>query len=174
MSVLTPTIPGRERLLEECRQSVLYQTYTGWEHLRLLDTDRDGCAATMNALAEEARGEWLMPLADDDMLLPRCLETLAKASRHADVVYSPPLIWGLENPHWFFGEPPAIPSFGLIRTELWRQCGGYDSEWNREEDRRFWTRALEAGARFVRVSDEPTWVYRFHGGNKSFHDGQAT
>ena len=84
--MLTPTIAGREHLLEECRLSVLYQTYSGWEHLRLLDEEREGCAATMNALAEVARGEWLIPLADDDLILPGCITRLVKASADADVV----------------------------------------------------------------------------------------
>ena len=172
--MLTPTIEGRERLLEECRQSVLYQTYSGWEHLRLLDQERNGCAATMNILAEQARGDWILPLADDDLLLPGGLETLVKATKDADIVYAPPLVWGLDNPHWFFGEPPCIPSFALVRADMWRQLGGYDYDWHREEDRRLWERAMAAGARFVRVSDAPTWIYRIHGGNKSFNDGQAS
>jgi glycosyltransferase involved in cell wall biosynthesis len=174
VSVLTPTIEGREHFLEECRQSVLYQTHSGWEHLRLLDQERNGCAATMNTLAEEARGDWLLPLADDDLLLPRCLETLLKATRDADIVYSPPMVWGVENPWWFFGEPPAIPSFALIRRDMWIQLGGYDHEWNREEDRRLWERAMAAGARFVKVNGGPTWIYRVHAGSKSFNDGKAT
>ncbi len=175
VSVLTPTIAGRERLLEECRLSVLYQTHSGWEHLRLLDENRDGCAATMNTLAEEARGEWLLPLADDDLLLPGCLDTLLKASNGHDIVYSPPLVSGLspDASRHFFDEPPRIPSFALIRSELWREIGGYDHEWNREEDRRFWHRSMERDARFFRV-DEPLWVYRHHGGNKSYNHGEAS
>ncbi len=172
--MLTPTIPGREDLLEECRRSVLYQTYPGWEHLRLLDDKWNGCAATMNELAEHAQGDWILPLADDDLLLPGCLEVLTKASNGGDIIYSPPLVWGVENPWWFFDEPPKIPSFALIRADLWRELGGYDHDWNREEDRRLWERALAAGAKFVRASDSPTWVYRFHGGNKSFNNGVAT
>lgn len=173
MSILTPTIPGRERFLAECRASVLVQTMADWEHLRLLDDLRLGCAATMNHLADRARGDWVVPFADDDLMLPGCLEALLGESEDADVVYSPPLVWGVENPHWFFGEPPAIPSFGLIRRELWHECGGYDQEWVREEDRRFWTRALGLGARFKRVVAAPTWVYRIHAGSKSFNEGVA-
>ena len=128
---------------------------------------------TMNALAGEARAPWLLPLADDDLLLPGCLETLLAAVHDADVVYAPPLVWGVENPWWFFDDPPKIPSFALIAKKLWDRVGGYDLEWNREEDRRFWTRAMEAGARFVKVASAPTWVYRVHAGSKSFHDGVA-
>lgn len=173
VSVLTPTIKGREAFLAECRASVLVQTFPDWEHLRLLDEHRVGCAATMNALAAEADGDWVLPLADDDLILPGCLAALLAVSDDADVVYSPPLVWGVENPWWFFQEPPAIPSFGLIRRELWEKVGGYDYLWNREEDRRFWTRAVELGARFVKAASAPTWVYRIHQGSKSFHDGGA-
>jgi len=155
---------------------VLTQTTGRWEHLRLLDDARLGCASTMNTLAEEARADWLLPLADDDLILPRCMETLLAHSEDADVVYAPPLVWGLppEATAHFFAEPPYIPSFALINKTLWRQLGGYDHEWNREEDRRFYIRALDRGARFVRADSEPTWVYRHHGGNKSYHDGVAS
>lgn len=139
-----------------------------------VDVLREGCAVTMNRLADEAEGDWLLPLADDDLILPGCLEALLSAADAGDVVYAPPLVTGIENPWWFFQEPPVIPSFALIRAQLWHDLGGYDQEWNREEDRRLWTRALEAGAKFVRVNGQPTWVYRFHGGNKSINDGTAS
>jgi glycosyltransferase involved in cell wall biosynthesis len=173
VSVLTPSIPERARMLKECEQSVIAQTFSQWEHLILVDETRRGCAATMNELADNARGEWLLPLADDDLLLPGCFKTLLEHADSGDVIYPPPIVTGIENPWWFFGEPPAIPSFALIRKQLWDDIGGYDDEWNREEDRRFWTRALERQARFVRV-DTPTWIYRHHGGNKSFNNGVAS
>jgi hypothetical protein len=87
-------------------------------------------------------------------------------------VYAPPLV-SQNGSHHFFGEPPRIPSFALIRRTLWHQLGGYDETLTREEDRGMWTKALEHGATFVRV-DEPLWVYRFHGGNKSYHRGVAS
>jgi glycosyltransferase involved in cell wall biosynthesis len=174
VSVLTPTIPGRERMLSECLQSVRSQTFPGWEHLVKLDADREGCATVMNWLAEQAEASWLLPLADDDLVLPGCLAALLEHADDADVVYAPPLVWGVDDPWWFFGEPPAIPSFALIRAELWQEIGGYDDEWTREEDRRFWTRSLERGARFVRADDAPTWIYRVHAGSKSFNNGLAS
>ena len=121
----------------------------------------------MNRAAAWAVGDWLIPLADDDLLLPRCVETLLGHADGFDVVYAPPLVTGNEDRFWFFQAPPVIPSFALIRASLWRQLGGYDKSLRREEDRDLWTRALEVGARFKRV-DEPCWVYRQHDGNKSF------
>jgi hypothetical protein len=82
-------------------------------------------------------------------------------------VYSPPLVSGNEDRWWFFQAPPVIPSTALIRRSLWDRLGGYDEGAVREEDRKMWVKAVEMGARFVRV-DEPCWVYRQWQGNKSF------
>lgn len=177
--MITATIPGREHYLLECRRSVEAQTFLDVgsmglvEHLVVLDEHREGCSVMCNRMVAEATGEWLFPLADDDLALPRCLELLMAASDNADVVYSPPLVWGLHDPWWFFQAPPAIPATALIRKSLWLELGGYDESVRREEDRGLWTRAVEAGARFVRVDSEPTWVYRLHGQNKSFAGQEA-
>ena len=169
VSVLTPSIEERWKLLDECIASVKAQTFPDfdYEHLVRVDLEREGCSKTMNKLAAEAQGEWLLPLADDDLLLPGCLETLLRHTADADIVYAPPLVTGNEDRWWFFQAPPAIPSFALIRRDLWFELGGYDETLSREEDRAMWVKALDGGARFVRV-DEPCWVYRQHHGNKSF------
>src|SRR5690242_6397610 len=63
VSVLTPSIPERADMLRECRKSVEAQTADVWiEHLIYVDADRQGCAKSMNALADRAAGEWLLPL----------------------------------------------------------------------------------------------------------------
>lgn len=168
VSVLTPSLPERAGMLAECCRSVESQgPLRVWAHLIEIDEDGDGCAVVMNRLAARAQGEWLLPLADDDLILPGCIDTLVAASDGADVVYAPPLVWGLADQWWFFQAPPAIPSFALVRADLWRELGGYDESLSREEDRDLWTRALAAGARFVRADSAPTWVYRLHAGSKS-------
>ncbi len=167
VSILTPSIPERRDYLRECEASVRSQTDDRWEHLVLIDRDHEGCSVTMNKLAENAHGDWVIPLADDDLLLPGCVELLLAHSADADVVYAAPLVTGNEDRWWFFQDPPAIPSFGLIRKSLWDKLGGYDESLKREEDRNLWIGALEAGAVFKRI-DDPCWVYRQHAGNKSF------
>lgn len=166
VSVLTPSIPERVKLLHECNLSVIAQTTDDFEHLVMVDERRDGCSVTMNKLAAIASGEWLLPLADDDLLLPRCVETLLEHVDQADVVYTPPLVTGNEDRWWFYQAPPVIPAVALIRADLWHTLGGYDESVKREEDRGLWIRALKAGAVFKRI-DEPCWVYRMHPGNKS-------
>jgi glycosyltransferase involved in cell wall biosynthesis len=180
VSVLTPSIPERAAMLAECKLSVAAQTepHDIYEHLVLVDQERRGCSWAMNQLAVRAHGEWLLPLADDDLLLPRCLYALLSRSSEGDIIYSPPLVSGNGSQH-FFGAPPEIPSFALIRRSLWFELGGYDEDTRREEDRKLWTRALEQGATFVRV-EEPQWIYRFSSlpdgtpRNKSYNGGQAS
>ena len=94
ISVLTPSIPERRRLLYECIQSVKYQTVEGSsiEHRVWVDERREGCARTMNRLAKQATGDWFIPLADDDLLLPGAIFNLLACAASADVVYAPPLI----------------------------------------------------------------------------------
>src|SRR5574338_709892 len=166
VSIITPSIPERERYLEELIASVDAQTFKDFEHIWQIDYSRLGCSWMVNHLAEKAKGEWLLIVADDDILLPRCLEILVEHSEDADIVYSPPLVWGSNSPH-FFQSPPFIPSFGLIYKDLWNEIGGYRAEAIREEDRKFWTEAVRLGAKFVRADKEPTWVYRLHEGSKS-------
>ena len=149
MSIVTPSIPERADYLYELERSVEGQTFEQWEHLVEIDKERQGCAATVNKLAHEARGEWLLIMADDDILLPRALAILLEHSENADVVYSPPLVWGNDSKH-FFGKPPYIPSFGLIYMDLWREIGGY-KDVNREEDRQLLDRGHET-RRAVRQS----------------------
>lgn len=166
VSVLTPSVPERSAMLAELRQSVSNQTFARWEHLILVDEGYVGCSRTLNAIAEDAKAEWLFLIADDDLLLPTCLGAHLAASPGADVVYSPPQVEG-EPDAPFHGDPPGIPAPALIRRSLWEDLGGYDVNREQCEDLDFFDRALVAGAVFKRI-EGPTWIYRFHsGGNKS-------
>lgn len=173
VSVLTATIPGREKFLEECELTVQYQTFGGWEHIVALDENHEGCSVTVNRMADQARGQWFLLIADDDLLLPRAIETYLDAgTEDVDIVYGPPLVWGIHDPWWYFQAPPAIPATALIRESVWRELGGYDPEAKREEDRGLWIRAMKAGKVFRRVS-YPTWVYRMHSDNKSLAENRS-
>jgi glycosyltransferase involved in cell wall biosynthesis len=177
VSVVTPTIPGREELLEECAASVDAQTGgISVEHIVVPDEGHWGCAKTMNLCVDLAVGEWLLPLADDDLLLPGAVRALVEEAfsgdAAVDVVYAPPLVSGNEDRWWFFQAPPCIPATALVRASLWRDLGGYNERLDHEEDRDLWTKMLDAGATFARI-DYPCWVYRMHAANKSFNKKPA-
>lgn len=104
VSVVIPTY-RRLPLLRRAVESVLRQTWTDWELLISDDESpagetwtylnelagRDsrirvmqnpaphGQVHNMNTLLRAARGEWVKPLHDDDVLLPRCLEVFHAA-----------------------------------------------------------------------------------------------
>ena len=70
VTVVTPTIPGREELLEQCKESVRQQTMAPVNHIVGLDKDREGPGATRNRLALDVDTEWITFLDDDDTLMP--------------------------------------------------------------------------------------------------------
>ena len=75
VTVITPTIPGREALLKECKESVRKQTMRPKEHLVGIDVDRRGPAAIRNSLVEKVETEWVAFLDDDDLLMPNHFAT---------------------------------------------------------------------------------------------------
>ena len=161
-------------MLAECKLSVQAQTepHDIYEHLVLVDRERRGCSWAINQLAAFAHGEWLLPLADDDLILPRCLYSLLERSAEGDIIYSPPLVSRNGSQH-FFGAPRRSPRSRSSAASCGSSSGATTSRARREEDRKMWKKAMEVGATFVRV-DEPLWVYRFHQGNKSYHGGRAS
>ena len=169
IAVLTPTIPERAEMLEECKASVRAQTLQPVEHLIELDEKRTlACGPQLNRMAKRTDCEWLATLADDDLLLPHHLETLAAHADEADVVYSYCEVtgrdWSPNMPYDPDADMPQIPATALIRRSLWEEV-----KWGKDlraEDNDFWLRCQRKGARFVCVP-EVTWVYRFHGHNKS-------
>lgn len=169
MAVLIPTIPGRETMLEEAVASAVAQTRAPDEILVGRDDGKtQACGPVLNRLAGLATAAWLAVLADDDLLLPEHLRTLLRYSRGADVVYSWCDVVG--RPGWSPNQDTVpenlmFPATALIRRSLWEKTGGWGCE-TRCEDHEFWVRCRRQGGRF-RVVPTVTWVYRFHGANKS-------
>lgn len=122
-----------------------------------------------NRLASYAKGEWLLPLGDDDLLDPDYLTTLWPYTENADIVYPWCRVSGSSwNPNRLYRKGALyhqnfIPATALIRKSLWDKLGGYNLK-HRFEDWDFWLRAEAEGARFVCVP-EVLWTYRQHGAN---------
>lgn len=171
VSVLTATLPERERMLAEAAASVRAQTYNEVEHLMAVDENRAGAGPVLNRLLEEARGEFVMVLDDDDLLDPGHLDHLVPHCGEHDVVYSLPRVVGGEFTQYHEPFDAARLSLrnivshnALMRTELVRELGGWNAvrwfDWDL-------SRRLEhAGAEFKQVF-EVTWTYRLHGANWS-------
>lgn len=189
VAVITPAIPGRLHMLAECMASVRAQTHPVAEHLVAIDYAGLGVVENFNRAVAAARADWIIPLADDDVLETTFVERLVEAAGNdADVVYSfcrvesrdPVLAQQFVETLGINREPfdPValrernyVPSTALIHRELWLDLGGYRSSESGLEDWDFWVRALDAGAVFRLVPDA-LWVYRWgHGeGNASLKE----
>lgn len=117
ISVLTPSLPERAYMLEECRLSVAQQQgFIGGEHLVLIDHDRRGVAPTVNTLARGASCDWVWVLADDDLLSsPTCLLRHLELADGADIIYSRPVV----KPGWY------CPACGRRKAKSGSCSGGH-------------------------------------------------
>lgn len=183
VSILTPTIEGREELLAEAADSVRAQTEEA-AHLIYLDTLREGPAVCRTRMLDLVQSEWVGFLDDDDLLDPEHVELLmALLDNGGD---PPDLAWsrcrtlfapgvphvriaqGLRPNYAELLRPGArnfIPVTVLARTESIRRAGGFDPA-DRYEDYALWCRMLRQGARFAHLP-QPTWTYRFLGENRT-------
>jgi glycosyltransferase involved in cell wall biosynthesis len=169
ITVLTPTIPGREHLLQECRTSV---ADAGLTHVVMLDVNGAGPAVTRNKMLEVVATEWALCLDDDDLLFPNYLDAVAPHIPDADVVYTAWQLSGATDPVPYPRFDPGllrqhniIPVTACVRTEKLRQVGGFPTD-AELEDHALWLKLLDAGARFI-YSPVIAWHYRRHPGSRT-------
>lgn len=186
ITVITPSIPERRRLLAEAIDSVQAQTSPVEAHLIRVQRPPRGAlssahlAMQLNALLTAVDTEWVAPLGDDDIYLPDHVEKIRPyLGQGADVVYS----WARNEYEQFrvdvTGWDPAqvarkleernfIRTTITMRTELVRRVGGWTDEYRDGvftatgvpyEDWDLLIRLARAGARFRCVPFE-TWEYR--------------
>jgi glycosyltransferase involved in cell wall biosynthesis len=89
LSILTPTIPGREKQLKSLQASIEEQIgQHAVEHLILSDNRKRSIGAKRQALLDMARGQYIAFVDDDDDIADTYVEELLKAaSRHSpDVI----------------------------------------------------------------------------------------
>jgi len=198
VTVVTPCIPERAFLkgsgngmLGDCIASVESQMVKPRRHIIGIDYERVGCAVMMNDLVKAVDTEWIIPLADDDLLLKNYIAEMVTAAGTAAVTYSRPIAVGADwAPRRYefsaveLRKENYIPSTALIRTEMWRKVGGYRrtnepseapfwDKWRAEhnftadmfpDDWDFWLRVLDRQGHFRHVPSR-NWVYRMHPGN---------
>lgn len=143
--------------------------------IRLLAQPNRGRASARNALLEAAQGSWIQWLDQDDLLLPRKIETQLQETRlgeEADVLYSPCLLdegAGDLRPQplcpqerllcgWFDGDLPQTGGY-LWRREAVEALGGWSDRAPLFDDYELVGRALRQGLRF-RAAPTPGAVWR--------------
>lgn len=167
ITVLTPTIEGREAQLAEACASVQAQTMQASDHRVWCDGNRDGPARVRNWLLAETETEYVAFLDDDDILYPDHLSVLAKHIPGADLAFS----WHDAGPgvprydswdasaYWTMRQGRnVIPVTVLAKTQSIREAGCFNAS-DRYEDYQLWLRMLDLGMRFV-CAPVVTWQYR--------------
>ncbi|VVM07000.1 UDP-Glc:alpha-D-GlcNAc-diphosphoundecaprenol beta-1,3-glucosyltransferase WfgD [Methylacidimicrobium cyclopophantes] len=148
-------------------------------HIRLLTQPNQGRASARNALLAAASGRWIQWLDQDDLLLPRKIETQLEEAHwgeDADLIYSPCLLdegSGSLRPQppcpeerllsgWFSGELPQTGGY-LWRSEAVKRLGGWSNRAPLFDDYELVGRAIRQGLRF-RLSPTPGAVWRIRRG----------
>src|SRR5262245_61643719 len=182
VTVVIPTIPGREDLLDRAVASVLAQTAPCAIHIES-DPDRAGAAATRNRALPKVDTGWVAFLDDDDVLKPNHIRACARHAvlTGADVVYPGYDAVG-EDPVNCFGLPfdgtllkrrNFIPVTTLCRTAAVIDAGGFqphpDENDDPCEDWGLWLALYDAGAKFSHLPQR-TWVWHVNGGTKGRAD----
>jgi len=205
VSIIIPTC-NRPHLLPRAVKSVLVQTFSDWEllivgnspteetttlvqkfeekdgRIRYLTEGRRGIGIARNRGLEEARGEFVAFLDDDDEWLPKRLEhQLAFMSSHPDIglLYSQAYVKdgnghpiGLKpagKPVWNLGdliERNSIPSLTvLMRRRCLERVNGFDPDILIVEDYDLWLRMAKEFP--IAYFPEPLAIHYRHGGNFS-------
>lgn len=194
-TVVIPTVPSRQRMLEQAVASAAAQTEP-CKIVVALDSQftgryrQGGAARTRNQGLERVDTEWVAFLDDDDALYPehvaKCLALADETG--ADLVYpwfdgqtSRGVLYGqwngkLEEPEGreFGPEQKAylreignfIPVTVVAKTEAIRHAGAFPLDVDCE-DWHCWNRMLDNGAKFVHLP-ERTWRYNVHGKHLSW------
>lgn len=189
VTVVIPTIPGREQLLNRALLSVLNQKLFPFHVVIIRDDDGLGATWARNQAIPMVNTEWIAWLDDDDEFLPDHLRVLVEKGEEygADLVYPGMEVVGGKDPtavayngQWInpfgvtFGLEQErhlrvhgnfIPITHLVRTKFARMVNGFpDPQPNVPEDHGYLIRLLDVGARFVHVP-ERTWRYHMHDAN---------
>lgn len=136
LSILTPTIPGRERQVEKLAAKIAQQTADcagEVEHLILCDNRARTIGAKRQALLDIARGTYVAFVDDDDDISGDYVDwLLAAAATHADVLtFRQRVIYNGQEGEIEFGikhpDEPFRPG-GVAKRAPWHVCA-----WRREK-----------------------------------------
>ena len=184
VTVITTTHPDYMPMIGRCMESVFRQAPTEAKVHRISnDLQRSGDPVwQINEMLAGVNTEWVAQIAGDDQWLTCHLDELRLLSEQnpkAHVCYTAGAIQGgrvpiinhpltAENAHQL-EEFNWIPATGLIRTSVLREMGGWEEhQAGGMEDWVLWKKILAAyGPEAFSYSSTPTWVYHFHGKNKS-------
>lgn len=172
VTVIIPTVPGREDRLARAIKSVQRQTLPV---LHIVERDElgEGPSATRNRAVERADTEWIAFLDDDDELYARHIESLlgVALAEGTDAAYSGydqvilhSARFGRVCNQGMTDYAHPMPVTFLVRRSAFLAVGGFPEE--KPEEYHLQVRLRESGVVFAHFP-ERTWRYNVHGKNTS-------
>lgn len=164
VSVLTPTIAGREWFLQRNKASIASQTHQPIEHVVV---DGNGLSATeaFQSALELARGEYVIPVSDDDWIAPHAVETLLATLGGSDCAFGSMLIVNVDNRNSRLVE---IGGAVMWRKSLTDRIGGFDTSFRYAGDTELYSRILSRNDVSVAYRHEPLYFFTEHESHGSF------
>lgn len=155
VTVVVPTIPGRDALLRRALESVAAQTVPPFDTIVLNDVERRGAHVARNEALKLVQTDWVAWLDDDDEFLPNHLKVLVRGANKskADLIFSyaefvngrDPLAcmqhgklvpeplnvpFGPEQEYWMRIHGNFIPVTYLVRADAVRKVGGFPAPYS--------------------------------------------
>jgi len=153
------------------------EAYATSSHIPFRVYEKGNYSTLVNAAINEAKGNWIKVLHDDDILTPTCLEDLYNARADADLVYGNAVIFNGDDKQntTIFCPPENVTLAHLLpiktcpvnfEAELFRRqafidIGGFDTNLGYSEDYDFLINLLAAGYKLSYINREVVW-YRHH------------
>lgn len=153
------------------------------DNVHYFEKPHSGAPETRNMALDHAKGEFIVWLGDDDILLPGALsfyEIYLKKYKDADILYCylksfsedprkdriiTPSDWYNDQQgamgHLVSGSP--ITDGGCaVRRIVYEMIGSYNPEFKRAQDYEFWSRVIPSGKFRYKLVDKVLYLYRIH------------
>lgn len=152
-------------------REILLKTTEGFPNIVILRHENNrGVSAAKNTAFASSKGELIVPVDSDDVIVPDYLSKMVNAllSGGSDGVYCDLKKFGLvETECCSKTDPVRIlsgwfpPNPVLMKREVFEAVGGYDLSFDLGEDACFWVSAHKLGKKFEHLH-EPLYLYRSH------------
>ncbi len=204
ISICIPT-HNRAVYLKEAIQSALNQNYNNYEivivddgstdntkevvenfnseKIRYIFKENSGAPETRNRCITEAKGDFILWLDDDDLLVEDLINSYIKLLNNypdSDVIYGELKSFGESDQHYkyqdwyhnnsgmieflYIGSPIPHPG-SMIRKNVYKEIGNYDVSFKRAHDYQFWSRLAMAEKYNCKYLPKLVSHYRIHESN---------